>query len=299
MILREIPVIIETRSGGVFVAVYAEYEQLQFLTDVNLISQNHSPVSFPMHWHQDVEIQFLPESAAGNAVLTVGSEKCEMEPGDILTIWPGELHEVCSNPHRELMTIQFPVTLLSERREFAVYMGAFRSCRLLRFSQNPERNRAMDSLARQMGQEAGDDPFPNVEKVIRLYQMFVCLGKSLKNQYQEEKKLNDATISKILGACQFIRDHCEDTLTLATAAKYAGFSPCYFSRYFKRVTSYGFSEYLTLQRIKRLQILLADDNLPVTDAMYQAGFKSVSTANRVFRQYCGCPPTEYRKCYRL
>lgn len=280
---------------------YAEYEQLQFLTDVNLITRENSPVSFPLHWHKDVEVQFLPENAACPVVLTVGPEQCVMQPGDILTIWPGELHELCSNPKRELTTIQFPMSLMNERRELMVYMGAFRSCRLLKMADDPERNRQMQTLAEKMhlSGEEREHPFPNLEKLIFLYQMFLCLGKSLKNRYREEEKLNDATVSKILGACQFIRDNCEGNLSLNTAAEFAGFSPCYFSRYFKRVTGYRFLEYLTIQRVKRLQILLANDSLPVTDAMYQAGFKSVSTANRVFRQYCGCPPTEYRKCYRL
>ena len=97
----------------------------------------------------------------------------------------------------------------------------------------------------------------------------------------------------------YIQEHCEEPLTLDSIANYVGFSPCYFSRYFKKVTSYNFVEYLMMQRVKRMQMLLTNNSLSITDAAYQAGFKSISTLNRVFRQYSGCSPSEYRKYYRV
>ena len=89
----------------------------------------------------------------------------------------------------------------------------------------------------------------------------------------------------------------EQELTLESVADYIGFSSCYFSRIFKQATGYHFVEYLTLQRVKRAQALLSDTSLNITDISYQSGFKSISTFNRVFKQYRSCSPREYRQYY--
>ena len=41
--------------------------------------------------------------------------------------------------------------------------------------------------------------------------------------------------------------------------------------------------------------LLADMDVPVTEVALRSGFGSIATFNRVFKQYEGVTPTQYRK----
>lgn len=135
---------------------------------------------------------------------------------------------------------------------------------------------------------------------IYLYEMFIKIADSARNDTLKESypiHESENTTDKIHLACSYITEHCSKNLTLDDVSSYVGFSPCHFSRHFKKVTTHSFVEYLTLQRINKFQIYLADNSLSITDAAYLAGFKSISSLNRVFSKYCGCSPREFRKYY--
>lgn len=130
--------------------------------------------------------------------------------------------------------------------------------------------------------------------------MFIKIANSIRNDNISETNTiseNEHTTDKIHLACSYITEHCSENLTLDDISSYVGFSPCHFSRHFKKVTTHSFVEYLTLQRINKFHIYLADKSLSITEAAYLAGFKSISSVNRVFSKYCGCSPREFRKYY--
>ena len=105
------------------------------------------------------------------------------------------------------------------------------------------------------------------------------------------------TMDKINAACRYISENCDKDLTLDSVAESVGFSSCYFSRIFKQTIQRNFVEYLTLQRLKRAQSLLADSDNPITSIAMESGFKSISTFNRVFKSTKKCTPTEFKNMY--
>lgn len=280
------------------------YENLYYKGTVNVIGSDVFPRTFPLHWHNHVEIAVFPEGpdTENQPALHVNQNVYRMEPGDILFIWPGEVHEVIENTDGRLIGLQFSVALFNELPDFAPFFHLFRTFHRISRQDEPELARSIETYIRQMFsvQESGKT-FSGVETVICLYEMFMDFGNHIKNSVLEGPDRYCAgagrTFEKISAACSYITENCERELTLESAAACAGFSTCYFSRIFKRFTNYSFVEYLTLQRIKKAQQLLADSDRTVTEISYQAGFKSISTFNRVFKEYRGCSPSEYRKYY--
>ena len=51
------------------------------------------------------------------------------------------------------------------------------------------------------------------------------------------------------------------------------------------------------RRIKATEVLLAKDELSITDIALQAGFSSIPTFNRTFKLKKGCTPGEYRALF--
>lgn len=273
------------------------FEDLHIGQTVNIIGKESFPQSFPMHWHKYAEIIVYTDNADTDKspIINVNQKPYAMEPGDVLLIWPGEPHEVTSNSSRQMMGFQFPVSIFNEIPDFAPYLNMLRTYRHIKSSEYPELSQNLSMYTQHIYDiKKSDSLFPTVEMIICLYEMFMDLGRHVHTQVSP---MADKALEKIDYACTYIQENCDSDISLDTVANHIGFSTCYFSRLFKQTTHYSFVDFLNLQRVKLAQQYLIDSSLNVTEVSYRAGFKSISTFNRVFRQCRGCSPSEYRKYY--
>ena len=94
---------------------------------------------------------------------------------------------------------------------------------------------------------------------------------------------------------QYIADNLKEDINLKDTAAKFNLSPYYFSRTFKKVFGYGFSDYLNLIRINKAKELLKDDSLSVKEIGYLVGYNDPNYFSKVFKKYEGVTPTEYRE----
>lgn len=99
----------------------------------------------------------------------------------------------------------------------------------------------------------------------------------------------------VLRAKRFIEANLHETIDMPRVAQHVGFSPSYFCRVFKSVTTVTFSEYLARTRVEHAKKLLTNPFVRVTEVAFQSGFGSIPQFNSVFRRYVGQSPTMYRK----
>lgn len=281
--------------------IYAKNEQLNFDYDINTIRSPLYPSTFPMHWHLHAECLAMINKESV-ATISVNQRKISLRYGDIFFIWPGELHEILDNSDKSIVALQFPMSLINSKKEFAVYYEKYKAHSHLRYSDNPKLNSELladfDDILEIFDNYS--DSFRSIKMTTVLYNMFIKIASVI--TLDAEKKTSasaygDNIADKLDIACTYIKAHCDEPLTLEDVASYVGFSPCYFSRHFKKTTTHSFVEYLILQRINKLQVLLIDKSLTITEAAFKSGFKSISTLNRTFSKYCGCSPSEYRRYY--
>lgn len=281
-----------------------KFENYVIGNKINVITENGFPKQYPLHWHKYIEIIAYPEIAKNDSVAVIQIDNTEytLHSGDILFVWSGELHSIVQNPDGLLLGIQFSPSILYELSDFSPYIHHLKTIHKLSYDEYPEVLQALHLYSSQIRNlEKKNSKFPGVEKLILLLEFFMTLSSFAKEKSSDEYDLSSAypadTLQKIQDSCIYLSENCEKDISLSSVAGLAGFSPAYFSRIFKKITSFSFVEYLTLQRIKAAQILLADFHIPITEIAYQCGFSSISTFNRVFRQYLGCSPSEYRKLY--
>lgn len=281
-----------------------QYENLYFANPINLIM--NVPQKYDLHWHKFTEILFYPSTSASKDRPGINIDHTEytMQPGDILFIWSSEMHSVECNNANSLIGIQFPSTLMTDLPEFASFAHLFRSYHLISAedsAMNPLAVYMQAKLDQIIELRKSKGAFHCVKELIALYELFIQFGNHLQNTLLpidiSNKQGNSRTIDKINQACRFIVENCDKDLTLDTVAEKVGFSSCYFSRVFKQTINCNFVEYLTMQRLKRAQALLADSDLAITNIAMEAGFKSISTFNRVFQKYKGCAPSDFKKHY--
>ena len=77
-------------------------------------------------------------------------------------------------------------------------------------------------------------------------------------------------------------------------ARVSGVSEAHFSRSFKRAFGLPPHRYLLTRRVERAKALLRETDLPVTDIAFQAGWRSLGTFGRTFRDVTGESPGEIR-----
>ena len=281
-------------------------EHLYFPQPVNVIPI--VPAKYDLHWHHFTELLYYPikenEPEKRNPRIVIDQIVYEMKPGDTLMIWSSEMHAVEFNPDNALIGIQFASSLLTDLPEFASCSHLFRNYHLIRHD-DPDMEELAYFMHLKLQQivdvRESQTPFHGVEEMICLCELFIHFGMILQNKLLPKEELsrqgNTRTFDKINAACRFISENCDKDLTLDSVADHAGFSSCYFSRVFKQIVQCNFVEYLTMQRLKRAQNLLADSDDAITTIAMESGFKSISTFNRVFQKYKGFSPSEFKKHY--
>ena len=94
-------------------------------------------------------------------------------------------------------------------------------------------------------------------------------------------------------AMRYISDNLASKISLTEIAHRFSLSKSFFSRKFKEITGFGFSEYLTHVRIKRAEELLLTSDMSMTDVAYAAGFEDSSYFAATFKRIIGTTPLKY------
>src|SRR6266481_6234235 len=95
-------------------------------------------------------------------------------------------------------------------------------------------------------------------------------------------------------ARKFIEEHSTEELSLTQVAKVVNMNANYLSENFKQVTGTNFVEYVAHARFKNACDLLRKPRLRISEIAFAVGFQSLSQFNRVFKQFSGKSPTQYR-----
>lgn len=100
---------------------------------------------------------------------------------------------------------------------------------------------------------------------------------------------------RIDGVLRWIGDHL-GTLTLATAADYAGMGESHFSRWFKHTLGIGFSEYVVQRKFDEAARRLASGpGEPIQELARDLGYSDHSYFAKLFKERFGMTPMQYRK----
>ena len=79
-------------------------------------------------------------------------------------------------------------------------------------------------------------------------------------------------------------------ITFDEAAEIMCFSKPYFSKYFRRMSGMTFSEYLNIVRVSEAVKMLSKGGMSAGETAVAAGFGTIRSFNRVFKQYTGYTP---------
>jgi two-component system, response regulator YesN len=93
---------------------------------------------------------------------------------------------------------------------------------------------------------------------------------------------------------QYITDNIKEELDLETTSAKFNLSPYYFSRTFKEVVGFNFSDYVNMMRIKAAKEFLKNDSMSIKEVCYLVGYSDPNYFSKVFKKYEGLSPSEYK-----
>lgn len=275
-------------------------EPLSFEHNMSInASFGHFYSAFPTHWHNFMEI-LAPLS--NDMEITLGGTSCPMTETQFALIPPRSLHALKKSSTAPCLVIQFSNQFIPQLHDFILYRQLLCSHSILNTTDNiPFSENPLDILIRIKNYFYSDIHFKELRMYEELLHLFIVIGEhnsQIKDRLSALKTPQQKVYDKKFDAVtEYLKQHYTEQITLEELADFAGFSKYHFSRIFKEHYRMSLPEYITALRIARATELLESPDFSIMDVALQAGFSSLPSFNRAFRQANNCTPSQFRKMY--
>lgn len=277
------------------------YEKVKYQNNSSILLHiNKEGDDYSPHWHTAIEI-IMPTSNFYTVV--IGRTTYHLQERDVLVIPPGELHEVIAPTDGLRRILMFDYSLINSLKGITNTFTVLNQPRLITKRNDSKTNYELTKLYDEITDEYNSNYTLKEAAIYSLIiKMFVILGRKYMNAEHifPDVKLNKQKgyIEKFNMIFDYINENYMEEISLDTISDVAGFSKFHFSRLFKQFTDMSFYDYLNQRRVKEAEKLLLNPNLSITEVAMRSGFSSISTFNRVFKNFKECTPTEFKKLYQ-
>lgn len=263
------------------------------------VTEQDGPETYPLHWHNAAEFTLVLRDGCRYRVNDIFYD---LNAGDVLFVWPHQVHETVHSPHGSAIFIQFPSLIIENNLDLVFISRFLFAFKHLSAGDNPE-------LASYISEKFFDirrihnssDPLSETKCKLCIYEILLKIGEYV----IEERKKNLESVGDsgagwhyIRAACNYIVENSSEDVTQADVAKHVGLSTFYFSKLFKQYMHMSFPAYLSNVRVKRAASLLLEEDMSITECAFLSGFQSTTTFNKAFLSITGYSPRDYRKLYR-
>jgi AraC-like DNA-binding protein len=265
-----------------------------------LFSRVKTEFDFPLHNHDDMEINLILNAAGAQRI--VGDHISEIEECELVFVGPNLTHgwftHNCKSENIKEVTIQFHKDLFDERLLKRNQLVAIRqmfdnSKRGLLFSRE-----TIDTISPRvlnLSKKSGFDSILELFSII--HDLSIARGTKLLSDSTftvDHLNYNSRRIEKVF---EFMNNNFNKQLTLADVSKVAGMPEASFSRFIKQRTGFSFIDSLNEIRLGHVARMLIDTTQSIAEIALQCGFNNMANFNRTFKQKKGCTPKEFRENY--
>jgi len=258
------------------------------------------PTVFPQHWHNEAEFIVILKNGCK---YKIDGKLYEPKVGDVVLIWPRELHELIEIPQDSVVFIQFSSYLIESNTDMSAASYFMNDCHLIRHGEKPELAEQIKKIIYKIKATREKKNFFAESRCKNLvYEILLLIGEMIlreRSQRMGPESLSDKSWDYIRFACGYIAEHSTENINQAEVAQKIGLSQYYFSKLFNEYTKMSFPSYLATIRVQNAITLLENERLSITDCAYESGFQSTTTFNKIFHEQTGFSPREYRKLMQI
>jgi AraC-like DNA-binding protein len=266
-----------------------------------LFSRVKSEFDFPLHYHEEFELNFIQN--AKNARRVIGDHIEDIDELELVLVGSNLqhawfTHHCKSNEIREI-TIQFHKDLFDEkllRRNQLSFIRTMleKSLRGILFSK--ETTQQLAPRIMELNQKQGFDSVLELMSILHdlsiSRNMRILSDASFNNT--EQYTYNSRRIEKTL---EYMNHNFDKPITLNEVARLANMSDAAFSRFFKQRTGNTFIDSLTEIRLGHASRMLIDTTQSIAEVAYHCGFNNISNFNRIFKKKKNCTPKDFRESF--
>ena len=173
-----------------------------------------APRSFPEHWHEFAEFIIATDN---NGSYSVGNEQYHLDTGDLLLIWPGEMHSNISVTSNSSLLLQFGDNFIYNCHDLMINYRHFKTYHKIGREDMTELNEILTYHMKEAYHIfKSHDPFTETACTIQIYSMLMALGKYIYNNINTSQITSNCSSQnyiKIQNACTYISQNCEKDLS--------------------------------------------------------------------------------------
>lgn len=268
-----------------------------------LFSRIKSDFDFPLHYHEEFELNFI--SNAKGAKRVVGDHLEEIDELELVLVGSNLQHawftHKCKSKEIMEITIQFHKDLFDEKFLYRNQLNFIKSMlekssRGILFSKETTLQLAPRISA--LNQLQGFDSMLELMSILHdlsTSRNFRLLSDaSFNTSNTESSNYHSRRIEKTL---EYMNKNFDKQISLSEVAKIANMSDVSFSRFFKQRTGNTFVDSQTQIRLGHASRLMIETTQSVAEIAYKCGFNNISNFNRIFKKKKGCTPKEFRESF--
>lgn len=250
------------------------------------------------HFHNEFELYYL---LAGERYYFIEKETYFVKKGSLVLVNKGLIHKTSSagDSHHDRILIELkednidPFFSLGGKGSlyefFETYTGVFE---LSETEQNFVEHILFGIADEIKGKREGFEWMAYV----KLTELFIFIMRSRKLYLAtENEKLLSSKHLKVQEIADYIVRNYNTEITLDQLSQQFYVSKYYLSRIFKEITGFAVTEYINIQRVKKAQDLLAEEEYNITEIAERLGYESITYFEKVFKRYVETTPLKYRK----
>ncbi|MCF1675816.1 MAG: AraC family transcriptional regulator [Tetragenococcus koreensis] len=283
-------------------SIYLEIPQLDQHFPYRLLLNDGMTIVFP-HWHKEIEIIY---AKTGRVNIGLDGEVITLEEGEIIYFASGQPHYFLASPESVRYVYQFDLKLFDEQilrkcesnSLFTLFEEGQRHSRYWPEAFTETMRKLLLELFELENTETQGENYLILSLLYRLVgecYRFLPKQRTAKNKKVPNTIQQKETLQRLNNVFDYIENHYQEVIAINDIAHYVGFSPYYFTRFFKANTGQTFMQFLTEYRVNQAQFILGNEKLPMAEVAEKAGFASVKTFHHVFKESVGHSPLQYQK----
>ena len=266
-----------------------------------LFSRVKSEFDFPIHYHEEFELNFIQNAKSARRV--IGDHIEDIDEFELVLVGSNLQHawftHHCKSKEIKEITIQFHKDLFDEkllRRNQLSFIRTMleKSLRGILFSK--ETTQQLAPRIMELNQKQGFDSVLELMSILHdlsiSRNMRILSDASFNNT--EQYTYNSRRIEKTL---EYMNHNFDKPITLNEVARLANMSDAAFSRFFKQRTGNTFIDSLTEIRLGHASRMLIDTTQSIAEVAYHCGFNNISNFNRIFKKKKSCTPKDFRESF--
>lgn len=226
------------------------------------------------HFHNSFEFTFIE---SGEFTATIHAVNIRLKAGDCILVSPSIVHDLTGKGNDRFFTAVFSADFVME---------FFRNTKHVSFYKFTLEKSALNYLKEYM-------MYTGTPKI---YTLKSCLYAICSNAVNHSTALRDQDIDSnfLLAVNNYIARHLNQPFMRKDIARALNYEEHYFSDLFNRNFQMGLNQYINLFRFRHACELLTQSNANIADIAFESGFSSIRSFNRIFKEFSGKTPKEYR-----